>query len=485
MIAPLAVARDMAKGTYSRMLVASRDRATLVLADLFKSAIKLGLDIMTLIPDKPFESFVYQELHRNINYPEGADFLAKMLVLFKKRFGELHPNVRKRFAEAFIYNHMIAATKKRTEVQKRLKAPKRLGTVVISPTMRCNLKCVGCYSANYKKKDKISPKELDRIVTELKEQLGIHYIVLSGGEPFLRDDLFDLLSKHQDVLFMSYTNGTLIYDKKLAPKLAELGNLVPCISVEGFAEETDRRRGKGVFKKIVGAMTQLRNEGVLFGFSATPMRHNNELLVSDEFVDFYTDLGCFIGWYFNYMPLGRSPDLSLMPTPEQRLYRYERVRELRKTKDILLADFWCDGALVGGCLSAGNSYFHINADGGIEPCVFNQFWVDTIFDKPLIEALDSTYYQFLRKKLRDVDNPLRPCPIIDRPQIVREAWKRYHPKPAQKGGEKIVTEFAKPLDDYAKRLKEIFDPVWERDKPEGYGPRAQDGVIRGNGSGTN
>jgi len=482
MIAPLNAAREVVRGTYSKAVEVSRDRATLVLGDLLKTTVRFGLDVINVIPNELFESFVQREFHRNIVYPEGADFMAKTLALFKRRFGELHPNVRRRFAEAFVYNHLIAAPKKRLEVRERLGADKTLHTVVISPTMRCNLKCVGCYSANYRKKDKISPKELDRVVTEIKEQLGIHYMVLSGGEPFVRDDVIDLLAKHQDVMFMSYTNGTLIYDKKLAPKFAELGNIIPCISVEGFSDETDKRRGKGVFKKIIGAMTQLRNEGVLFGFSATPMRHNNELLVSDEFVDFYTNLGCFLGWYFNYMPLGRSPDLNLMPTPEQRLYRYERVRELRKTKDILLADFWCDGALVGGCLSAGNTYFHINADGGVEPCVFNQFWVDTIFDKPLVEALDSTYFRFLRRKLRKVENPLRPCPIIDRPHIVREAWKKYHPKPAQKGGEKVVTEFAKPLDEYAEKLQELFDPVWERDKPEGYGPQAQNGVVRsGNG----
>lgn len=476
MVAQIEQVRRSIKRTYFKVVDNSLDAVSTVLADLLKNSIKLGLDIISLVPDKVFEAFVSQQLHRNLNYPDGADFLTKALVLFKKRYSSLHPNVRKAFAEAFIYNEMIEGVKRRKEVEKILGLASSPSTMVISPTMRCNLKCVGCYSGNYRREDKISPKELDRIITEAKEQLGIYFVVVSGGEPFIRDDILDLFDKHSDVFFMTYTNGTLIYDRKLAPKLAELGNVMPCISVEGFSEETDSRRGKGTFKKIIGAMSQLRNEGVLFGFSATPMRHNNELIVSDEFVDFYTNLGCFLGWYFNYMPVGRNPDLNLMPTVEQRLYRYNRVRELRKTKDIVLADFWCDGALVGGCLSAGRAYFHINAEGGIEPCVFNQFWVDTVFDKPLIEALNSAYFRFLRSKLAEVDNPLRPCPIIDRPEITREAWQKFKPNVSQKGGDKLFSEFVKPLDEYSQKMQEVFDPIWEKDKPKNYGPKAMDGI---------
>jgi hypothetical protein len=72
---------------------------------------------------------------------------------------------------------------------------------------------------------------------------------------------------------------------------------------------------------------------------------------------------------FNYMLLGRNPNLDLMPTRAQRLYRLHRSREVRATKPILAADFRCDGELAGGCLSAGRVYFNVNAAGGVEPCV--------------------------------------------------------------------------------------------------------------------
>lgn len=88
------------------------------------------------------------------------------------------------------------------------------------------------------------------------------------------------------MFFFVYTNGTL-NDASMAKWLSQLGNVLPCISVEGYEGETDARRGKGTYAKIIAAMDNLRREGVLFGFSATITRQNNELITSDEFIDFY------------------------------------------------------------------------------------------------------------------------------------------------------------------------------------------------------
>ena len=167
--------------------------------------------------------------------------------------------------------------------------------------------------------------------------------------------------------------------------------------------------------------------------------------------------------------MGRDPDLSLMPTPEQHLHRMQRIREIRASKPIVAADFWCDGPLVGGCLSAGRRYFHINAQGGVEPCVFHQFHVHNIKDVSLKTALSSDYFKYVRQRNREVKNIYRPCPIIDRPQILRDALEKFHPMPSQEGAEKIKTILADGLDEYAVSLKKIMDPVWQRefpDKPE-------------------
>ena len=138
-----------------------------------------------------------------------------------------------------------------------------------------------------------------------------------------------------------------------------------------------------------------------------------------------------------------------------------RQKETRKKYPINVADFWCDGTLVGGCLSAGRVYFHINAQGGVEPCVFHQYSVDNILDKPLAETLCSDYFKHMCNKLETIDNPLCPCPVIDHPHILREAVDKFTPNVSQSGGEKTVTELADGLDQYSSELHAIMDPIWE------------------------
>jgi len=433
--------------------------ANISLQSVKEQGLRSLAELVMRAPDSVLFTVMERMLEQGIAMPEGRRFLLKLAKQLKGQWHRFHPNVRRRFVNNVFGNLMLFSGDKHERVQEKLGEWPCI--MVISPTMRCNLKCVGCYSANYCREDAISTERFDRLLTEC-EELGIYFVVVSGGEPYVRADLLDMFEKHPNIEFLTYTNGTIIYQKHLANRLAELGNVIPCISVEGFKKETDERRGPGVYEKIMAAMDELREAGVLFGFSATPMRHNNELLVSDEFINHYVAKGCFLGWYFNYIPVGRDPDLNLMPTVEQRLYRLRRIREIRATKPILASDFWCDGELVGGCLSGGRTYFHVNASGGVEPCVFHQFSVDNILDKPLIECLNSPYFRHLRKKLTTFDNPLRPCPIIDRPEVLREAVRKFKPKPSQPNGEAILEgDLAKGLDEYAARLKEVMDKEFE------------------------
>jgi MoaA/NifB/PqqE/SkfB family radical SAM enzyme len=414
-----------------------------------------------LIPEDAIRRRIEKSKH-DLSEPSSGDFLFRLLCEVRRRRRELSPNCLSRLVHNLVGDQILLGTPYRRRNKKELTDYPHV--MVISPTMRCNLKCVGCYSAYYDRQDVLSTADLDRVYGEAKE-LGIRFVVVTGGEPFIREDYLDLCERHRDMIFMTYTNGTLIAERQLASRLARLGNVIPCISVEGYEEETTARRGVGVWRRLLAAMAVLKDEGVIFGFSGTPTRLNNDLIVSDEFIDFYVERGCMIGWYFSYMPVGRDPDLRLMPTPEQRLHRMQRIREIRARKPIVAADFWCDGPLVGGCLSAGRRYFHINAKGGVEPCVFHQFYVDNIRDVSLKAALSSDYFKYIRKRNREVKNIYRPCPIIDRPQILRDALEKFHPTPSQEGAENIKDILADGLDEYAVSLKRVMDPVWQQEFP--------------------
>lgn len=411
------------------------------------------------VPDKLLLGFVYRFVS-TVPYPDGRYFLSRMFYVAKKVLSGRSVNCRNKVIYNFLGNSIVLghARRMRFKEEEGFQPPYFL---VLSPTMRCNLNCYGCYAGSYTQKDDLETEIVDDIMRQSKE-LGMFFMTISGGEPFVRPDLLELFAKHNDMYFQVYTNGTLI-DEKMADKLVELGNVFPAISVEGFKKETDRRRGLGTFEKITGAMDRLKERGVPFGFSATVIRENNEFLVSEEFVDFYVEKGCLLGWYFNYIPIGRKPDLSLMPTPEQRIYRLERLREMRKTRPILLADFWNDGPLVGGCIAGGRRYLHINAKGDVEPCVFVHFAVDNIKEKSLQDILHSDLFREIRRCQPYSKNYLRPCMIIDNPHILREVVARCGAHPTHPGGETVITELKEALDDYARRYAEIADKVWQEE----------------------
>jgi len=391
-------------------------------------------------------------------YPEGRDFLESLLLHGRRAISRCSKDCRAKFAENLIVNEFIAAGPKRDDFYSAYGFyPPFL--LVISPTMRCNLNCYGCYAWEYNKAEELETDLIHRLLNEARE-MGIYFITISGGEPFIRRDLLDIFAAHDDLYFQVYTNGTFI-DSSMAKALARLGNVLPAISVEGWEKETDARRGPGAFQKILAAMSRLREEEVLFGFSATATRQNNEVIISDEFVKFLADQGCFIGWYFNYIPIGKKPTMDLMPTPEQRIYRRKRLVEMRKNPPMILADFWNDGPLVGGCI-AGDRYLHINCRGDVEPCVFAHFSVDNIKKKSLAEVLNSPFFHAIRQRRPYSPNYYRPCLIIDHPHVLRQVVGECGAHPTHPDAETILTELSEDLDQYALTYGKMADALWQQ-----------------------
>jgi MoaA/NifB/PqqE/SkfB family radical SAM enzyme len=340
---------------------------------------------------------------------------------------------------------------------------------VVDVTARCNLRCEGCWAALYGKERDLEYDLLEQTITEAEEQMGVHFFVFSGGEPTIREDLFQLYEDHPNSQFQVYTNGTLI-DKEMAERLAALGNVMPMVSVEGNQELTDQRRGEGTYEKVMRAMDHLHSAGVLFGYSVTGTRHNVEQIMSDEFVEKMIDKGCLYGWYFQYIPVGRNPNMDLMVTPEQREHMWRRVNELRNSHPIFLADFWNDGPEVNGCMAGGKRYFHINNNGDIEPCVFCHFAVDNIKETTLVEALKHPFFKAIREDIPYDGNLLRPCMLIDRPWVFRRHAEKHDARPTHAGAETLIGELAGPLDERAERWAEITERIYATENVGGIYP---------------
>jgi MoaA/NifB/PqqE/SkfB family radical SAM enzyme len=375
----------------------------------------------------------------------------------------LHPNCRRAIVSNLGVNATwLGAQRRDLFYQREGIYPPFL--IVISPTMRCNLRCLGCYAGQYpRERDPLPFTALDRIVSEGKE-MGVYLYTISGGEPFVRPDLLDLYEKHDDCIFLIYTNGTRIDDDTVA-RLQRCGNAAPAISVEGFEEETDFRRGKGVYARIMETMDRLREAGLFFGFSATATRLNAEAYLRDEFYEQMMAKGCLFGWFFIFVPVGQDSRIDLMVTPEQRNRLRAYVNEVRRTKPIFVADFWSDGCLTGGCMSGGTLYFHVNYRGDLEPCVFMHFAKDNILDMyrrggHLWEVLKSPLFCRIREINRRDPNLLRPCPIIDHNEWLEEAIRSVGAVPTHKGAADIIGRLAPALRAWSAEYGKIADKVW-------------------------
>lgn len=385
--------------------------------------------------------------------PSIHDFIQDILIHTNK-------NCLSKFFANFVGNATWYGVPKRAKMGK-LYDTKVPYTILISPSMRCNLRCTGCYAANYSKKDDIPFEEVDRLVKEARD-LGIYYIIILGGEPFFNEYMLDIYEKYNDVYFTPFTNGTL-FDEKLADRLAKLGNVMPMFSLEGFKEETDGRRGKGVFDAVMKGMDLLREKGIPFGVSSATGRMNVDTVTSDKFIDMIIEKGARMIWYFMFMPVGDDPikDMDFMLTPEQRLELGRRTRKIRKTKKIFAIDFFNDAPYVGGCI-AGKFYCHINSKEDVEPCIFSHFSTDNVKGRPLIEVFQTPYFKELRKRQPYNKNLLRPCPMVDNPKEIREIVKVTGAKPTHPSANLMVTdkEFMDKLDklaeDFSKPAEEEF-----------------------------
>ena len=157
--------------------------------------------------------------------------------------------------------------------------------ILLDPTSACNLHCTGCWAAEYGNKLNLSFDEIDDIIRQGKE-LGVYMYIYTGGEPLVRkNDLIRICEKHDDCVFLCFTNGTLI-DEAFADEMLRVGNFVPAISLEGFESATDSRRGTGVYSHVMDAMNVLREKRLPFGISACYTSQNYESISSEEFYDF-------------------------------------------------------------------------------------------------------------------------------------------------------------------------------------------------------
>ena len=260
---------------------------------------------------------------------------------------------------------------------------------VLSLTSDCNLSCDHCYARVYRETKVLPKKVLDGIL-EQASLLGCFFFVLTGGEPMLYPDLLDILSRHNNSLFILITNGTMVSDD-VAKRLSRLSHIIPVISLEGGLEDTDKRRGMGVYNRVMNAFDNLQENKVLYGFSVTVTSENVEQLQKEEVFEEKYPYGAHLGCFIEYIPTGRTPNPGLSLSSAQRSAFRRWFLKTKERTNTYLIHFPGDEELMDSCREAGKGFLHVNPEGYIESCALLPSSKYNVSETPLDVCLKNLY----------------------------------------------------------------------------------------------
>ena len=290
--------------------------------------------------------------------------------------------------------------------------------MIFSITNRCNLHCQGCYHQALRdvSKAELSETELTNIIGEARN-LGISFVILAGGEPLVRENIVKITRDYPDVLFLMFTNGLLITDA-MALQFQKQRNLVPLISLEGYDQDTDDRRGEGVFQLLHQTVQRLKQHEVFFGVSLTVTRSNFDTLTDSGFIDTITGWGGKLILFVEYTPVQENTDDWLI-TDQQRQELTKLMEVFRKKYSALFVNVPGDEKDFGGCLAAGRGFVHVSAEGDLEPCPFAPYSDVNLREKPLKEALQSPFLKAIRENDNHLQESHGSCALWTRREWVR------------------------------------------------------------------
>jgi len=285
--------------------------------------------------------------------------------------------------------------------------------VIYSITGRCNLRCAGCYAnlLHQAPRPEVSDERVIGILREARD-LGVSVMLLAGGEPLLRPRLLDFTEAFPEILFLLFTNGSLLTEE-IVCRLRSQQHVVPVLSLEGGEAETDARRGAGTHRTVTRAMQRLHEGGVFFGTSTTLTRANFALVTGEPYISRMVRQGCKLFYYINYVPVAPgTEDLQLSPAQVSDLEA--RLTRHRQSLPAVFIAFPHDEIALGGCLAAGRGFLHINPYGDVEPCPFSPYSDRNLTEMSFAEGIGSPLLQRI----------LRSGVVLDETDGQCALWKR-------------------------------------------------------------
>lgn len=303
--------------------------------------------------------------------------------------------------------------------------------LIASIATQCNLHCAGCYAraGGACGSDAQASAEMTaeqwRDVFRQAAELGISFILLAGGEPLMRPDILDVAAEFPDIIFPIFTNGTLIQGDHLR-RFDAHRNLLPVLSIEGDAPQTDARRGSGVAQQVAQAMEALKGRGMLFGASLTVTTENLDTVIAPDFAATLSAQGCAVLFFIEYVPAEIGTE-ALVLGESDLLHLASGIDALKadpRNRHTVLLSFPGDEHFSGGCLAAGRGFFHINASGGAEPCPFSPYSALNMRKHSLADVLRSPFFEQVRGISQADTSHVGGCTLLHHETAVKAALQR-------------------------------------------------------------
>jgi MoaA/NifB/PqqE/SkfB family radical SAM enzyme len=353
-----------------------------------------------------------------------ADFLSRRLFDLTDRIKEIDPQLSRvlvpwvvehpRYLPGFLRLARTIGQSKRARARSLADGVQVPPFLVLSVTSKCNLRCIGCYAGAVGTVTRapalpgLDLRDWFGIVDDAV-RLGVMAFIIAGGEPFMLPGIAKLFREHPDRLFLVFTNGTALQPSDYEI-LKNCSNTVVVVSLEGNRDLTDQRRGNGVFDRALGTLDKLRAAGVLTGISVTIASENVEYWTEPQNIDALIAHSGPLAMFIEQIPTSGCESGKPM-TEEQRAHFRKTVVEYRDraTGGAFIIHSPGDEETLGGCVSAGRGFAHVNPSGDVTACPVSALATHNVRSSNLREALASPLFTMIRENRHLLETEGHPC----------------------------------------------------------------------------
>jgi heme b synthase len=293
-------------------------------------------------------------------------------------------------------------------------------------TRRCNLNCVHCRSSSeleVKDHADFTIEEAYRVIDDIASYAK-PVIVLSGGEPLLRKDVFDIAryGTEKGLRMCLATNGTLVTDE-ICERIKSSGIRIVSLSLDGASEEIhdDFRKQKGAFAGTINAAKLFKKYGIEFIINSSFTRRNQEDI--SRVYELAKELGATAWYMFMIVPTGRGEeimdeliskedyeevldwhyqmekgekDMLVRPTCAPHYYRVVLQKSKGEGEKFERRSLKFSTGGAKGCI-AGQLIALIDVDGNVLPCSYFPKYAGNVREQSFKEIWeDSELFQDLR-----------------------------------------------------------------------------------------